>query len=131
MPLPVLIVPYDEAKQKIKAQIDKGQTLLKAPPDNRDVATQEFYDWYNYTNDLLKSICETEALAHEFSNPPRTNDEILMRDILKGSIRDLPKYLGQLSSIDKRLELYPVRIKHQSPVHTMLSKPVELVEHIR
>lgn len=104
---PHLTVSLVVAKSKIQKQIEAAPDLrgLLLVPHQRD-PDGKLRTWYEYTEELLRSICTTDDLANEFTG---------RGEFSSGSVDlNVEYYLRKLTSILKRLELIPVNLKAQS-----------------
>lgn len=115
-PRPGLIVPRDEAKQRITNQIEKAKNVPNASINENDEARR----WYEFTAELLRQICSTDELADEFTG--RSSISFGGEDISTGN------YLRKLISLYERLELYPEQISQAPDAKT--KNPVNIVEVI-
>lgn len=113
-PRPSLIVPRDEAKQRIVSQIEKAKNIPNASVNENDQVRR----WYEFTAELLRQICTTDELSDEFTG--RGSISFGGEDISTGS------YLRKLTSIHERLDLYPEQIPQL--VHTGTKNSLQLVE---
>lgn len=91
---PRLLIPRDEAKHRIAAQIEKGKRLPNVSINHNEQAHQ----WYEFTADLLRHIFTTDKLSDYFTGRGEISFD---GDISTGH------YLRKLTSISERLELYP------------------------
>jgi hypothetical protein len=111
-PRPGLLIPREEAKQRIAAQIEKAKSVPNASINENHEARR----WYDFTAELLRQICTTDDLVDEFTGRSGISYD---DDISTGH------YLKKLTSIYDRLELYPEQIPTAS---TTTTDPVRLIE---
>jgi hypothetical protein len=112
---PHLVVPRDEAKQRIMAQIEKAKTIPNASINENDEARR----WYDFTTELLRQFFTTDALSDEFTG---------RRSFFSGDDISANRYLRKLISIHERLDLYPERSSTVS--RNALIDPVAVIERI-
>ena len=115
-----LVVSKTDAEAKIQARIDKGNELLKALINSREIleATKnDYYKWSDYNYELLKRLFSTNALAEEYNfwigiasgTTPTLGEEVT--DLKK----DIQSHIHRLESIKERLELLPVKTAKCTP----------------
>lgn len=117
-----LTVSYDEAKEKLSRQIDRGNDLLTAQIGTREhlrKAESNYNTWRDYTTKLLDRLFTTNELADEFSfiggwfiaGGPRS-----LADDVGNLQMEIRRDLERLTSIRERIELFPVRVRQdESP----------------
>lgn len=94
---PHLVVPREEARQRIMMQMEKANTLPNVSINDN----AEAHRWYDFTTELLKQLFTTDELSDEFEG---RGSYYFGGDISVGH------YLRRLTSIYERLDLYPERI---------------------
>jgi predicted nucleotide-binding protein with TIR-like domain len=115
--LPKLLVPQEQAQEKIKAQINRGSEILgslkSASPTfgfGLDALFERAKDdqekWAKYTIQLLQTLFSDPSIAQEFGGswiqfPPHEDMIEVLTDAMKGKIR-------RLESILERLPLFPL-----------------------
>jgi len=101
---PQLSVSKSEARERVRAQIEKARSL----PSNASVnESDDARMWYDFTEELLRQLFTTNALAEEFTGG-YDNDITVAR------------YLKTLVSIYDRLDLYPEQSSTKATVHNPL-----------
>ncbi|MFH0803115.1 MAG: hypothetical protein V2A78_12130 [bacterium] len=90
-----LVVPRDEAYNRVLLQIEKANTVPNASVNENEEARR----WYEFTAELLRRLFSTDELSDEFTGKGFISCD--GDDITTGS------YLKKLKSIYDRLELYP------------------------
>lgn len=95
-PRPRLAVPRDEARRRIEDQMHQAGRIPSEVSVNDN---NEARLWYDFTEELLRQLFTTNELSDEFTG--RGSASIGGGDI---SVRH---YLEKLTSIHRRLELYP------------------------
>jgi predicted nucleotide-binding protein len=107
----LLLLPREQVRQKIEAQVDAGQALLDEPirsdADLRRVE-QGQTRWRRYNIDLLKTLFDDEGeISKEFG---RVGPAIYAPKPLSGLVqdthRDIEMHINRLRSILDRLELF-------------------------
>jgi len=103
-------VPREEARGKLREQIDKGEQLshlnIKTPINLED-ARNEYNNWHDYVKDLLLSLFTTEKMYQDFVtvvrpiliSPTFEQERVNFRD-------HLTRKLAKLKSIMDRLDLF-------------------------
>ena len=117
-----LIVPLDEARQLIMAQIKESNKLRKSigsaqSKDEFFIIEEGYRDWREYTADLLKrKLFDTKELYDEFG--PGFYDYGFVGTIHTPTnlLNSLEQDHRWLSSLYKRLELFPAQVSQ--PPHT-------------
>src|SRR2546423_2841477 len=113
-PLPpplVLLVPREEATQKITTQRDKGLALLQMTLNSMEDIEKlkaEKSKWVDYTSELLKRLFSNETLSREFeyvSYSTRMNPS--PQEIIRSQHEQIKRRVTILESILDRLELIP------------------------
>ena len=131
-----LVIPLNEAKEKVSIQIDKGNKLRFISIMNREhleiVKSKHYYIWRDYTEELLRQIFNNDENANKFS-VGLPIDGSLNSMTFKEEIDEFHKYLQDdidcLMSICKRLELFPVLVtEHKCDSPNALAK-IELIIH--
>jgi predicted nucleotide-binding protein len=109
-----LLVPLEEARARVEAQLERGASVPNASINENDEARR----WYDFTSELLRQISSNDELQDEFTGRGSFGSS---DDISTGS------YLKKLRSIYERLELLP------APMHSLsaLSATAKLAESSR
>ncbi len=89
-----LVVPRDQARNRVLQQIEKADTVPNKSVNENDEARR----WYEFTAELLRQIASTDELSDEFTG---RGAAFSGGDITTGT------YLRKLKSIHERLDLYP------------------------
>lgn len=89
-----LLVPREDARKRVQAQIERGQVIPNQSINENDEARR----WYEFTSELLRQIASTNELQDDFTGRGSFSFD---PDISTGS------YLKKLQSIHERLELLP------------------------
>ncbi len=92
-----LVVPREEARQRIMAQMEKANTLPNVSINDNP----EAHRWYDFTAELLKQLFTTDELSDEF---------VGLGSFYFGDDISVGHYLRRLTSIHERLDLYPEKI---------------------
>lgn len=109
----MLVVPIDEARQKLDDQLRSGQELSDALSNNPKLLQVEdnIKIWRDSTTQMLKGLFNTEEIAHEFQGvvgfTPWSRHYGLSSDAIKLDKEWLGKDLLQLKSILARLDYIP------------------------
>src|SRR5258706_704367 len=85
-----LLVPLEEARARVQAQLDRGASVPDESVNENDDARR----WYEFTSELLRQICSTDELQDEFTG--RSSFSFGGDDITTG------RYLKKLRSIHER-----------------------------
>lgn len=96
---PKLAVSRDEAKRKIKIQLEKGEKLPNVSINENDDAKL----WYEYTEELLRQLFTTSDLSHEFVGKGGFNMDISTN-----------RYIRTLKSIYDRIDLFSETVNAES-----------------
>ena len=91
---PSLTVPSEEARSRIRAQLERGEKVPNASINENDEARR----WYDFTKELLRQLFTTDELRNEFTGASGFG---FGDDISTGHC------LRKLRSIYDRLELIP------------------------
>lgn len=89
-----LLVPLEEARARVQAQLDRGESVPNESVNENDEARR----WYDFTSELLRQLCTSDELRDEFTGKSSFS---FGGDITTG------RYLKKLRSIYERLELIP------------------------
>ncbi len=125
-----LIVPQDEAEQRIRAQIREGEELLNNSKSIQSktqllAAKNGYEDWREYTRALLKRrIFDTDELADEFAPQFDEYGYIGVPYTLRVLQDDLQRDLSRLRRIYKQVEqgLFPVKAPQPPPTEDEAGK---------
>lgn len=112
-PLPKLIVPRSEARQKLEAHIEKGREIVNRLINSKreiDEAKADGEKWRDYAIRLLPTLFDTMSVADDYGNKTR-QVAFSLRDIPYTEERDIFKpwmsyRVRELESILESLELY-------------------------
>src|SRR5271166_4812971 len=108
-PRSLLLVPKEQARQQLQAQIDKGREFLareiRGPAEMHDVR-EEYYRWFDYNLDLLRFLFTTEEYA-------RYHEHSVSKIFCRGSFQDelndfhddLNDHINKIQSIHDRLDV--------------------------
>lgn len=120
-PKTALIIPLDDARERISKRLDKGNEILQMEIRNEEDLRQvkaEHRKWSDYTTTLLEQMFNTDEIAHGFAGYggwatvlgeiPFHKEKTLFRDRVR---RDIER----LTSIYERLEVYPVILGEAHP----------------
>jgi predicted nucleotide-binding protein len=112
MPTTSLVIPKDEAEEKIKSRIDKGRQLL-----NREINTyeeleeagNEYSKWSAYNGEMLRQMFDGPQMANEYGGHDLLGASTV--DVALGeAIFEVKQYTHQeilrLESILERLDFY-------------------------
>lgn len=131
----LLLVSPVEAKEKIIAQIDKGNELNNTKivsPEHLTQVQAKYKTWWDYTKELLKQIFSTQKLASEFSTSVVYavfgGRSSTFQDEIDKIHKNLRRDIDRLVSIQERLELFPVADEPQKDIRN--NRPVEIIEQI-
>lgn len=110
-----LLIPLDQAQERVYRQLEKGQEILNIEIRNEDELNQtkaKYSSWHGYTEELLKQLSNTDQIARKFAGgfeavaiwarTPQLHEEIY--DFHKIVQRGLER----LASVYEQLELFPV-----------------------
>jgi len=107
-----LIIPRNEAKQRIEHQCSELQKMFQVKPKNSsqlDKQIIEFHLWRQYTCEMLRRCFSNNELANEFNSVPQP--KITVRLSLSEKRDRLLAYAQavhmHLSSILNKMDLYP------------------------
>ena len=130
----LLLVSRIEAREKINAQIEKGNELINTSIISQEQLTliqAKYKTWWDYTKELLRQIFTTQNLSREFATH-------VDAAVLFGSPNpqyefnklhsDLQTDIDRLISIQERLELFPISDEHQKNIRGNI--PIEIIEQI-
>lgn len=106
-----LLVPLADARTRIQAQLDRGETVPDVSINENDAARK----WYDFTSELLRQICSNDELQDEFTGRSSFGG---YGEINTGS------YLKTLRSIYERLELLPSPEASTGPAAAKISETV-------
>jgi predicted nucleotide-binding protein len=125
--LPYLLIPRDEARQKIQDRIDKGKQLYARPirsESDLELSRDERRKWSSYNVELLKRIFDNRSIADEYERfygavlPLNPSFSYIVDDFKKG----MQDSISRLESIINRLELIPENQSIQ-PDHKSQGEP--------
>lgn len=111
--LPKLVISRDEAKEKIKSQIEKGKDILEVDILHNAVlheADAEYKKWKDYTRELLLRSFNNESIADEFSHSIPAiivNVMATKSDRITLLAKKMNAGIQKLESILERLDLIP------------------------
>jgi hypothetical protein len=111
----LLLVPLDQAKERVYRQLEKGNEILNTEIKNEEELRQakaKHSSWHGYTEELLKQLSNTDQIARKFaggfaavavwSGTPLLHEEIK-------EFRDrAQRNLQRLASVYEQLELFPI-----------------------
>ena len=120
--LPNLVVNEEEANQKIRAQIDKGQELVDrwiTSVEELEGAKSEFDNWSKYNEELLLRLFDNSTVADQYTDfyGGSYSTMATLEDRIGYYRRDVTKRLDRLTGILERLELiseYSIHSTHSS-----------------
>lgn len=105
-----LRIPSQEAKQKLEAQITEGEGILNLSISNDDeykLADEAYFQWYDYTKDLLLKLFNTNKIQQEFVGSVFS---FTMYPTFEEKVRELRQLLNRrlntLRSVVRRVELF-------------------------
>lgn len=109
-----LLVPAEEARQKLSDRIEKGSDIKSIPINSiqdLDASKKSFSTWNSYNNELLKRLFTTDEFAEEYSRWGSIVTSIYQRTFsenIKEFQEDVDDKLHRLDSIIERLEIIPI-----------------------
>lgn len=116
---PNLVVPKEEAQQKIQERIDVGNGILVKPIDSKQVldkVEKEKLNWSKYNSELLNRLFDNSTMADEYNR--WFGGAVSMRPSFHELVHDLRESMedkiARLESIRDRLELIPEIISKSS-----------------
>lgn len=110
---PSLIVPREQAMEKITTQIQKGKLILDTKIGNQSdlkAAETEKDKWFSYTFELLKRLFDDPIISKEFGSAnytPMIVGSTSFRQDVSDFFSGMEYYINSLDSIKDRLELFP------------------------
>lgn len=109
-----LIVPENEAREKISKQIEEATKLISMQITNEgelQILKDAVHSWFEFTKELLRRLFNTSEVAEEFS---RAFGSVVPRSILSEQVEYhksfVRNHLTLLKAIEKKLSLYSVKI---------------------
>lgn len=110
MKKPKIIIPLDEAEQKIKTQLRRGKTISKFTiKDKNDLNTVEDRrsGWYEYTKNLLEEIDENSSLVKDFHylTPTALSGTRGIQDRVNDFRNNMEKDVSNLESILNHIKI--------------------------
>ena len=110
--LPNLVVRKQEAKQKIQAQIDRGQELVDRQilsEDDLENANAECENWSKYNEELLSRLFDNSAIADKYTDFYGGSYSTMATfvDQIGYYRRDFTRKIKRLKGILEQLELIP------------------------
>ena len=119
--LPNLVVPREEAREKIQARIDKGQQLRELPIRSEaelEDARAEYSNWSSYNSTLLSRLFDSSSIARLYSFFAGT--AVSMNPVLATEIgryrKDVTDKINRLKGILGELELIPEQISNSTAI---------------
>lgn len=106
--LPNLLVSKEEAAQRIKTQIDKGNNLRNlsiVSEEDLEAAQREESKWSSYNIELLARLFNNTSLAEEYQVGVSLPLEDIFEDQEERFRKDVADRIAKLESILERLEL--------------------------
>lgn len=111
----VLLVPLDEARERVYRQLDKGNEILNIEIKNEEELRQakaRHSSWHGYTEELLKQLSNTDQIARKFAGgfaavavwsgtPPLQEEIRTFRNMVQ-------RNMERLASVYEQLELFPI-----------------------
>jgi len=110
----LLLVPLDQAKERVYRQLDKGKEILNIEIKNEEELRQakaKHSSWHGYTEELLKQLSNTDQIARKFAGGFAAVAVWARTPPLHEEINDFRKIvqrnLERLASVYDQLELFP------------------------
>lgn len=113
-PLPRLLIPYEEADQRIKEQLQKADILLNAhlsTEEDLQSYQDQYATWTEYNSEMLKRCFNSLAVQQEYDsypdiafgsfNPTLEEEKITYFNNVREKVR-------RLESVRRRLSLYEI-----------------------
>jgi predicted nucleotide-binding protein len=132
-----LLVPLDDAREKLAVRIERGVALREAVIKSRaqlEQAEADFSKWNDYNRELLRQLFTSDEIANEYSHS-LTGPFVVFQPDLGRDIREFRETLHgkvtRLESIAERLELIPladeITERVEAPVAASVSGGVFIV----
>ena len=118
---PNLVVPREEAREKIQARIDKGQQLRELPIRSEaelEDARAEYSNWSSYNSTLLSRLFDSSSIARLYSFFAGT--AVSRNPVLATKIgryrKEVTDKINRLKGILEELELIPEPISNSTAI---------------
>ena len=110
--LPNLVVPREEAAEKIQTQIEKGQQQVNRQfrtLDELDEADAQFDNWSTFNEELLKRLFDNTAIAEQYTEfyGGSYNMMATFEERVGYYRRDVNKRIDRLKGILEQLDIIP------------------------
>jgi len=113
-----IIVPHDEAREKLSNRIDLGKELTSRAINSKEElenVRKEYFKWNDYNTELLKRLFTSEVLSNEYSYFGVGITSIPLYEPALGEKisklhEDVGKKIHRLDSIKGRIELIPASV---------------------
>ena len=119
--LPNLVVPREEAREKIQERIDEGQQLRDLPIRSEaelEDARAKYYIWSSYNSTLLSRLFDSSSIARLYSFFAGT--AVSMNLVLATKIgryrKDVTDKINRLKGVLEELELIPEQISNSTAI---------------
>ena len=119
--LPNLVVPREEAREKIQERIDKGQQLRELPIRSEaelEDAREKYYIWSSYNSTLLSRLFDSSSIARRYSF--FTGSAVSIYPVLATKIgryrKEVTDKINRLKGILGELELIPEQISNSTAI---------------
>lgn len=118
---PNLVVPREEAREKIQERIDKGQQLRDLPIRSEaelEDARAEYSNWSSYNSELLSRLFDSSSIARRYSF--FTGSAVSIYPVLATEIgrygKNVTDRINRLKRILGELELIPEPISNSTAI---------------
>lgn len=125
-----LIVPADEASEKLGARIEKGRELRERQirsDEELETARTDYRKWDDYNTELLRQLFNTPELADQYqyigAGVFLMGRDVYLQEEIKEFQDDVKRKLTRLESIVDRLEIIPA-----PPTRVTIPEPRVTVE---
>lgn len=111
----VLLVPLDQARERVYRQLDQGNEILNIEIKNEEELRQakaKHSSWQGYTEELLKQLSNTDQIARKFAGGFVAVAVWAGTTPLQEEIRTfrnrVQRNMERLASVYEQLELFPI-----------------------
>lgn len=118
--LPNLVVPREEAREKIQERIDKGQELRDLPIRSEaelEDARAKYSNWSSYNSTLLSRLFDSSLIASQYNF---FMDDVVSSSVLATEIgrygKNVTDRINRLKGILEKLELIPEPISNSTAI---------------
>lgn len=116
---PNLVVPREEAREKIQERIDKGQQLRDLPIRSEaelEDARAEYSNWSSYNSTLLSRLFDSSSIARRYSFFTGSAVSLVLATKIGRYRKEVTDKINRLKGILEELELIPEQISNSTAI---------------